>query len=220
MDAQTPTTSAPIDLGQRPKTYFWPLGLETHLLTHIKGAARRAALRKMIEAGELSRIPEWLAKAKLSDEERFAIGRLHPQFMGGEYLPDHDEGEVEIARIEIASTTFDVTSVYAKREGTLIRYRVVDEYEGDTLTGKTRHTSREPLTLGELEEFFLEAWPLLEVLECNFESDPEGMLGFFRGASEFYPDFDRLLRERVIERFGVDDDDAEDEDEDADGAAG
>jgi hypothetical protein len=31
---------------------------------------------------------------------------LHPMFMGGNYLPDTDEGEVEIARIEIASTTF------------------------------------------------------------------------------------------------------------------
>ena len=35
--------------------------------------------------------------------------------MGGEYLPDCDLNEVEIARITMASTTQDVTCVYAKR---------------------------------------------------------------------------------------------------------
>jgi len=37
------TTESTINLAFRPKTYFWPLGLETQLLTHVKGAARRAA---------------------------------------------------------------------------------------------------------------------------------------------------------------------------------
>jgi hypothetical protein len=55
-------------------------------------------------------------------------------FMGGNYLPDTEEGEVEIARIEIASTTFDVTCLFAKQNNGRILYRVVDEYEGDTLT--------------------------------------------------------------------------------------
>jgi hypothetical protein len=72
--------------------------------------------------------------------------------MGGEYLTNQDEGEVEIARIEIASTTADVTSVYARRDGTKIHYRVVDEYRGETLSGATERESIEPLTLGELEE--------------------------------------------------------------------
>ena len=33
-----------IDLSFRPRSYFWPLGLETHLLARIKGAERKAAL--------------------------------------------------------------------------------------------------------------------------------------------------------------------------------
>jgi len=82
---------------------------------------------------------------------------MHPRYMGGEYLPDQEEGEVEIARIEIASTTGDVTSVYARRDGIEILYRIVDEYEGDTLSGHTERTSTEPLTLGELADFFLVA---------------------------------------------------------------
>ena len=39
---------------------------------------------------------------------------------------------MEIARITIASTTQDVTSVYARQVGQRIQYRVVDEYNGDT----------------------------------------------------------------------------------------
>ena len=204
-------TTAPIDLAYRPKTYFWPLGLEKQLLTHIKGAERRAALKQLIDAGELDQIPDILAKAKLSDAERAAIGRIHPSLMGGEYLPDMADDEVEIARIEIRSTTSDVTSVYARRTETGIHYRVVDEYGGDTLSGKDERDSTEPLTLAELTDFFLGSWSLLDCLEMNFETDTEQMLAFFRAFSEFYPDLDRHLRQRVLEQFPFVEDDEEDE---------
>jgi len=36
-----------IDLDFRPKSYFWPTGLETHLLSRIKGAERKAALKQL-----------------------------------------------------------------------------------------------------------------------------------------------------------------------------
>jgi hypothetical protein len=191
------STPTAIDLSFRPKSYFWPFGLETQLVTHVKGAARQAMLRRLIDQDRLDEIPDFLAQAKLSEEERTAIGRIHPLLMGGEYLPDQEQGEVEIARIEIRSTTGDVTSVYARRGSKRIRYRVVDEYEGDTLTGKTTRTSARPLTLGELTDFFLGAWNLLEVLEFNEFADVDAALAFFRGRSAFYPDFDRVLRERV-----------------------
>jgi hypothetical protein len=208
--------ATPIDLAFRPKTYFWPLGLETQLLTHVKGAARRAALQRLIDEDRFDEIPNLLAKAKLSEAERTAIGRMHPRYMGGEYLPDQEAGEVEIARIEIASTTGDVTSVYARRDGNQIHYRVVDEYEGDTLEGETERNSSEPLTLGELTEFFLGAWNLLEVLELNEFADLDAALAFFRGRSEFYPDFDRLLRERVTAAWPEPEAEKDLEDEDAD----
>jgi hypothetical protein len=173
--------TAPIDLAFRPKTYFWPLGLEKQLLTHIKGAECRAA-----------------------------IGRIHPTLMGGEYLPDMNDDEVEIARIEIRSTTSDVTSVYARRIETGIHYRVVDEYGGDTLSGHDERDSIEPLTLAELTEFFLDSWSLLDCLEMNFETDTDQMLAFFRVFSEFYPDLDRHLRQRVLEKFPLVADDESD----------
>jgi len=39
-----------INLGFRPRSYFWPLDLETHLLTRVKGSERKAALERVIEA--------------------------------------------------------------------------------------------------------------------------------------------------------------------------
>lgn len=58
-----------------------------------------------------------------------------------------------------------------------------------------------PATLGEFTDFFLEAWPLTDVLEMNFEDDVFEALEFFTGESEFYPGFDGLCRQRVIEHF-------------------
>ena len=143
------TNAVAIDLHHRPSSYFWPHGLEKHLLARVKGAERKAALKALIDAGRIDDVPEFLAKSSLSEAERQAIGRIHPAFMGGEYLPNLDDTEIEIARISIRSTTGDVTSVYARRGKGCIHYRVVDEYGGDTLTGATERTSDKPLSLGE-----------------------------------------------------------------------
>ena len=107
--------------------------------------------------------------------------------------------EVEIVRMAINSTTFGVTSVYARRGKSRIYYRVVDEYGGDTLSGPSTRSSIKPLNLGQLVEFFDRAWPLMEVLEMNFEGDIDGMLGFFRAESVFSPQIDALYRIRVRE---------------------
>ena len=88
--------------------------------------------------------------------------------MGGEYLPDCNPNEVEIARITIASTTQDVTCVYAKRVTGGIDYRAVDEYEGITLKNETTHRTTDPMALSELVQFFMTAWDLRMVLDANF----------------------------------------------------
>lgn len=134
--------------------------------------------------------------------------------MGGEYLPDMEEEEVEIARISIHSTTGDVTSVYARRTPEGIAYRVVDEYGGDTLSGDNERASKLPLTLDELVNFLLGAWPLLDVLEMNYEDDLPRMLGFFWADSAFYPHLDTLLRQRVREQYEATHDEPDDEDVD------
>ena len=190
-----------IDLDFRPRTYFGPHPLEQHLLSKVKGAVLRDRLKALFAEGRHDEVMGLLAEGGISERDRKALEAMHPMFMGGNYLPDTADGEVEVARIRIASTTFDVTSVYVRRDGNVIRYRVVDEYGGDTLEGPAEMESKRPLTLGELADFFLTAWPLIDVLEMNFEGDRDSSLGFFVAESDFYPDFDALCRQRVIEHF-------------------
>lgn len=203
--------SAGIDLHARPRTYFRPQPLERHLLSKVKGAVLRRRLQALLDAGGHAEVRSLLAAANIPAADRKALEAFHPMFMGGNYLPDTEHGEVEIARIRIRSTTFDVTCVHARPVDGGIHYRVVDEYDGETLQGTTEARTDAPMTLGEFADFFLGAWPLLDVLERNFEDDLEGRLDFFDAESEFYPDFDRLCRQRVIERFPEpeDGDDAE-----------
>lgn len=190
-----------IDLDFRPRTYFGPHKLEQHLLSKVKGAVLRDRLKALFAEGRHDEVMGLLEDGGISERDRKALEAMHPMFMGGNYLPDTADGEVEVARIRIASTTFDVTSVYARRDGNVIRYRVVDEYGGDSLEGPAEMESKQPLTLGELADFFLMAWPLIGVLEMNFEGDRDSSLGFFVVESDFYPDFDALCRQRVIEHF-------------------
>ena len=190
-----------IDLQFRPKTYFRPEKLEKYLLSKVKGAVLKKKLKALFEEGRHAELAQLVSDAAFSDSDRKVLESIHPMFMGGNYLPDTEAGEVEIARISIQSTTFDVTSVYARPENGVIHYRVVDEYGGDTLQSPAEATSTEPMTLGEFADFFLGAWPLVEVLESNFEDDVDGALGFFSADSDFYPELDRLCRQRVRAHF-------------------
>ena len=82
----------------------------------------------MIENNDFNSLSEFLLKDNLSQDERNNWGRIHPSMMGGEYLPDLEEHEIEIARISIASVTYDQVSIRAKRDGDMICYSVIDEY--------------------------------------------------------------------------------------------
>lgn len=190
-----------IDPEYRPTTYFRPERLEKFLLSRIKGAVLHKRLQALFDAGEHDKVRTLLIAEGISDGDFKVLESFHPMYMGGNYLPDSDDGEVEIARISIKSTTYDVTCVYARPDRGAIRYRVVDEYDGDTLQGMTKARTDKPMTLGEFADFFLGAWPLLDVLEMNFGNDRKASLAFFSAESGFYPDFDDLCRQRVIEHF-------------------
>jgi hypothetical protein len=70
---EAPTATPPavpgIDPGFRPAAYFWPLDFPTHLLARIKGAERNAALQRLIDAGRLDEIPDFLTQSALELEE-------------------------------------------------------------------------------------------------------------------------------------------------------
>ena len=115
-----------IDLDYRPRSYFWALDTNVLLPSGISGEARRKLYRARIEAGVT--VHDGLDAAVLDEAMRAAWGRIHPANMGGEYLPPLRKGEVEIARISLASVTADQISVRARRVRERIRYRIVDEY--------------------------------------------------------------------------------------------
>ena len=104
-----------IDYKQRPSSYWNDETLEQAILKNIKGDFRREEIRKALAAGNMEAIPEEILQEALSENVRSFTGRIHPRFMGGEYLPDLEASEVEIARISLQSTTFDVISIRARR---------------------------------------------------------------------------------------------------------
>lgn len=186
------TPLSPVDLDFRPSGYFWPMNVATHLLATIKGAERRKYVQALIDNHALHELEDFIAASSLSEAMRQASGRLHPWYMGGEYLPDLKPNEVEIARITLASTTQDVTSLRAQRGKHRIYYRVVDEYEGETLTAKTRRTSIRPLTLRQLVAFLDGASCMQESFAMNeLLGDVRQMKAFMHVSSPFYPDLER-----------------------------
>jgi hypothetical protein len=187
-----------VSLTFAPKSYFWPLNVETHLRATVRGEQRRRELERYISAGLPSTTPEVFVRDVLTHDERRQLGRIHPALMGGEYLAARGASELEIARIAIRSTTGDVTAVYARQFGQRIHYRVVDEYEGATLTGRTTRSSARPLTMGVLTDFFLQAWSLLDVIAFNFPGEHiEEALEFAHASSGFYPNFGEHIQQKV-----------------------
>lgn len=181
----------PLGLDFRPAGYFWPMDLATHLLATVKGAERRKHIQSLIDASRLDLLEDLVASSSLAPDVRKFTGRIHPWFMGGEYLPDQLKGEVEIARVTLASTTQDVVSIRARRGKNRIRYRVVDEYEGETLSERNERTSIRPLTLGQLIKFLEGAWSIRETVVMNeMEHDARAMRRFVSASSPFYPQLD------------------------------
>jgi hypothetical protein len=218
--AMPTTRSSSIDLTYRPENYFWAHDKKITLSSDIKGAERKALYEKLVAVNETDLASTLIKEPTLTLQDRESIGQIHPRFMGGEYLPDRLGEEVEIARITIASTTQDVTCVYAKRGKNRIYYRVVDEYDGDTLNNPNR-TSNKPLTLKQLTDFFISSWDLLACLDANFEYEnyPRDEVHEFivDASSSFYAEFGSLIHERISAwldekhaSLGFDEEDAED----------
>ena len=58
-------------------------------------------IRDYYVAGKLDELCNELLNDSLDDRVRESLGRIHPTFMGGEYLPKYSRREVEIARIQL-----------------------------------------------------------------------------------------------------------------------
>ena len=135
----------------RPVSYWNNRTVQQAILREVKGTHRRELITKALAEGELGRVSDELQSAEVSDDVRAQLGRIHPNFMGGEYLPSYERDETEIARFELQSTTADVISIRARFWQGLIHYRVVDEYK-EHFSVKPA-TSRRPFTLQQLVKF-------------------------------------------------------------------
>jgi hypothetical protein len=204
------------DLAFRPEVYF---GTDAELRANIMGQWRRDIVSSELEAGQGDEIPEALFASNLEDPLRDFIGGIHPMMMGGEYLPELDEQEVEIARVSLASTTSDVISIRARREDDQYFYSIVDEYPEDWRHElKLEHSDR-PLTFGELvqlidtsrrvsseggveEDYGHSSGAFGLVMpfyygQWDAGNDPEEMLSFVRMSSEFYPEIHAYYEDRA-----------------------
>jgi len=184
-----------IDYAFRPESYWDVSDPLQAILVNVKGTRRRQIIRDYWQAGTIAKLERGLLRDNLTEEDRVGLGKIHPSFMGGEYLPDYAEGEVEIARIELESTTADVISIRVKKEGERIAYLIVDEYETEFNILPTH--SDKPLTLSELVRLIdgaMEEGSLgLYYTQMNYEEGERSiewldqMRHFTRVESVFYP---------------------------------
>lgn len=202
-------TSGAFDLDFRPASYWPESRTREQLLVNIKGKVRRDLARQILEEDGFAGLNAFLVREGLGGEDLFMWGRVHPAMMGGEYLPELHTGEVEIARISLASTTGDQISIRAYREDGVIRYAVVDEYE--SVIRLAIETSEAPLTLGELIRFIDESGYqgdyytgglVVSHLNANLDagSDIDDLEGFVSVESAFYPGLDSYYA-GVLERW-------------------
>ena len=207
-----------INLDFRPASYADfedPVSLVTN---GIKGQMRREMARDMLTAEGDKRdqydallgpiddeILDERASPEFTQNLNLAFG---PSWMGGEYLPDLKEREVEIARIVLASVTMDVFSIRARLSGGRYWYSVHDEYETEFIVRPK--TSREPLTLGALVDLIdtpegheyvdQRRASLVDVWwwqQWEFGDSPQECTDFAWVESEQYPDLAPYYQERA-----------------------
>jgi len=189
-----------IDYGFRPQDYWLDRDILQTLIRDVKGAHRRKIIKAYYEAGNYQELDETFSKSSLSEEERQQLASIHPTFMGGEYLPDYQRNETEIARVELKSTLADVISIRARMDDdATIEYSVADEHGG---TFKLwNEWSDNPFTLSELIEFIdrtdLEGISYsglsLSFNNSNAEGilDKEELVDFTTISSDIYTDLER-----------------------------
>lgn len=209
--AATRCAGATVDFDFRPAPYDAAENALRGVIASIQGTARRDLALKLLQEGRHDELSEFLQQERLSEEQRKEWGRVHPSFMGGEFLPPTSAGEVEIARLSLQSTLGDVVSFRARRTPKGWNYRVVDEYPEDEREYEiSPEYTVQPLTLGELIRLMdgtvNSMWqgmgesgnfewtslviPYLEsqLIHGTSMEEFESLFSFAKVSSEFYPD--------------------------------
>ena len=204
-----------IDLDFRPTSYAADAGPVAAIVQNITGEHRRTLVAGALStpgAADAGPIPDALLADIVPDDLRVGLGRHHPTWLGGEYLPRYDVGEFEIARLVLRSTTQDVFSLRARRRTprARYRYRMVDEYE--STFDLPRQTSIRPLTLREVialidgitsDDVDTRGQPFPEGFVWwqlhEYGETPEEAARFVRVRSEVYPQMEAYYEERLVQ---------------------
>ena len=128
----------------RPESYEDP---SLAKVCNIFGTVRRQMAWDHVANGG-SPPPDFVYADRLDPHDRDMWTRLSLANWGGEFLPPMKPREIEIARVELLSTTGDVYSIRARSFRGKVRYRVVDENDGAFILPFDR--SDGPLTVREL----------------------------------------------------------------------
>jgi hypothetical protein len=204
------------DLDFRPRSYFWPMAADKHVLGRISGTRRRQMAAELLAGGRDPSEVEHLADNVLPDHQRDGLMAIHPSLSGGEYLPPLGKDEVEIVRVNLVGSVLgDVISVRARRSEGGIAYSIADEHEMEYRPGVPR--SEQPLTMRELIDLLETSEPALGIgfLEGSLEAglDLDDLEYFMRVESLFYPKLEewyeeqteQWLAEKAREIWGEDD---------------
>ena len=128
--------------------------------------------------------------------------------MGGEYLPDLSESEIEIGRIILECTTGDVDSIRVTRNEDGYSYRIVDEYGSAFEIPEHLRKTTSPLSLGEMVDLIDNTSRKFEGVEESEEPglvkphvtfmlsegyDPSEVMTFVRVESGFYPELEEFF---------------------------
>ena len=210
---------------QRPKRYWEHNDPLAEILANVSGKARREMIRDFWNAGAIDQIEDTLLKDDLNLEARESLGRIHPFFMGGEYLPQRLPGEVTIVRIDLESTTHDVIELRASPlPNGKIKLRWLAEYESEFSHEPYPDVIDQPFSFKVLNDFIeatcpndLDALPVAyNKANCPDGSYPqaESLRYFTSFESDFYPELSGWVKQVVdewieekIEQEEVEDDD-------------
>lgn len=157
------------ELDYRPQSYWVFEDHAQRALATVKGALRRETAALFLGSDPSAPIDPKLLDQSMTPAERYELFRLDPAAASGEFLPDLEPFEVEIARVHYNSTLSDVVSVRAKWLDGRIIYGVLDDFEEGGQSYKTWSPSHsdEPLNMAELIQ-------LMDTASRQPHGDPEG----------------------------------------------
>ncbi len=103
-----------------------------HVVSRIKGTNRQRMAEDYYNNGNFESLDPIILHESLGKEQIESFSRIDPSFLGGEFLDDFFENEVEVARIVLCTAHLDTISIRAqKTKNHSINLRIIDEYDSE-----------------------------------------------------------------------------------------